>query len=411
MAFFQNKTGEAEHVKVSEDIYKAAHQENVTVAQHINALYAKDCDLKIGTPFQQLCASEGLVRQDKNLFGLRSPMIADILDGKSGFGAGPANTEQKGTPFGTASRVLFPAAIIQLIEDAIQPDRVTDQVMFQDMIATTIGIDNNTFLQPVLSYANVGGANNTAGTAARAQRIAQLAATPTMLQLTTSDRARTIPTYGVGIEMSEQALRATTLDLLALTVGRFLAIEKDNRVYTYLSNLFAGDSDQNTGAVSSVATITLDPTCATGTVTHKAWVSFLARSRKKRTITHCISDVATYLLVEGRTGRPGTTAYDPTISRIDPQAIAKNVSFGSDVKWFLVDDASATPAGPVPANTVWALDAKQAAMLVTNTSAAYQATEAFVLRRSEALVIHWAEEVYRLYGDTDLTPFDVLTVS
>lgn len=410
MAFFKGKSngGAVIHTAVPETIYKAAFQENLSVAEHVNNLYRQECDFTLGTPFQQLCASEGLVRSDKNQFGTCSPMIADILEGKSGFSAGPANTENKQSPFGTASRILFPAAIIQLIEDAVPVDRVTDETVFRDMVATTLGIDNNVFQQPVLSYANVNGANS-ATTGAKAQRIGQLAGTPTMLSLTTSDRNRTIPTYGVGIEMSDQALKATTLDLLALTVNRFLQIEKDGRVYTYLANVFSGDSDQNTGAVSAVTTASLDSSYVAKTVSHSAWIQFLARNRKKRRITHCISDIATYLTVEGRTGRPGSNAYDPTLVRLDANVLAQNTSFMTNPKWFIVDPA--TSGGPVPANTVWALDSTQALMMVSNTSAAYQAVEQFILRRSEALVIHWAEECYRLYGDSELTPFDVLTVS
>ena len=122
-----------------------------------------------------------------------------------------------------------------------------------------------------------------------------------------------------------------------------------------------------------------------------------------------MGDLDTYLKVEGRSGRPGTTNYDPTISRIDPQAVAGNVGFGNDVVWHITDAASV--GGPVPANTVWALDASQAILLVTNTAAQYSAVEQFLLRRTEAIVMHWSEEVFRLHGETDLTPFDVLTIS
>ena len=59
---------------------------------------------------------------------------------------------------------------------------------------------------------------------------------------------------------------------------------------------------------------------------HKAWVKFLARNRKKRNLTHIICDIDTYLLIEGRSGRPGTTAYDLRLAVIDPQATAANTA-------------------------------------------------------------------------------------
>ncbi len=410
MAFFveDGKDGKQE-VKLDVSMYREAKDANMSVPQFINSKY-KHADLKLGTAYAQICASEGLVLSGKsNPFGLRSPTIAEILDGKSAISAASgSNTSGAASPFGSQSRVLFPSAIIQVIEDSIQPDRVTDNKLFRELVAINVPIAGDHFLQPVLSYANAGGAN-TGANAAKAGRVTELGNVPTMLALTTSDQNFTIPTYGIGIEMSEKAMRATTLDLLAMTVGRFLDIEKDARVYQYYSNLFAGDLDHNTGAVSAVTTTSLDSAATGGVVTHKSWVKFLARNRKKRHITHCVADIDTYLKVEGRTGRPGSNAYDPRLAVVDPQALIQNAPFGADVKWILVD--AAADGGPVPANTVWALDSAQAIMMVSNTEAQYQATEQFVLRRSEAMVIHFSEEAFRLYGANDLVPFDVLTIA
>ncbi len=409
MAFYLDSQGRRHDVPATVDLYAEASAKGLSVAQLMNTKF-NDADatpdLKLGTVFQQACASEGLVLVGSNPFGRRSPMLADIFDGKASYQA--ANTAGRSTPFGTESRVLFPAAIIEMIEDSIQPDRETDDSIFRSMVKLNQSIGTDTFMQPVISYANAGGANS--GTnGARAQRMTQLGGVPMMLKLTTSDRFKTLPTYGIGIEMSAQALKSTTLDMMVLTVNRYTQIEKDARVYQYLSNVFAGDLDHNTGAVSAVTTATLDSTAASGTVTHKSWIKFLARNRKKRKITHCIGDIDTYLKVEGRTGRPGSNAYDPTLTRIDVNAKAANVSFGNDVVWFIVD--AAADGGPCPSNTVWALDREQALTMVQNTSADFKATEQFVLRRSEAMVWTWGEECLRLWGDSELTPFDVLTIS
>ncbi len=398
-----------QQVTLEVDVYARAKEAKLSVAQYINREY-KNADQKYGTAFEQLCASEGLSLLGKgpNPFGLRSPTMASIMDGSAGYGAA-SNVDRKTDPFGVQSRTLFPAFVINAIEDQMQPDRVTDSAVFRQMSATTVPVAGDTFNQPVISYQNVGGAN-TGTNAAKAARVVQGCLVPTMLFLGTTDRYRTLPTYGIGIEMSDKALLSTTLDLFTLTLNRFMQIEKDQRVYTYLSNLFAGDLDHNTGAVSSVSTTTLDSAATGGVVTHKSWVMFLARNRKKRHITHAICDLATYLKIEGRTGRPGSNAYDPTLARIDPQLVpVGNVPFGSDVQWMIVDDAAS--GGPVPANTVWALDATQAFMMVENTEAAYQATQEFVLRRTSTAIWHWSEEAFRLWGDAELTAFDILTIA
>lgn len=409
MSMIKNHNGENIDVsaKINVGIYAEAKKQGISVPQLLNRELAADTNIeKFGTPFQQLCASEGMIivpKGAKNPFGIRSPLVADILDGRSSINAA-ANVAQQGTPYGTQSRTLFPAAIIAYIESAVPVDRETDSKVFAGMVAQELTVNGDTFEQPVVDYGNTGGAEQ-----AKAQRIAQLATPPTILTLTTSDRSKRLPTFGMSIEMSKQALKSSTLDTVAMTIQRYLQIEKDQRIYQYIANLFSGDSDLNIGAVSAVTSTSLDSAATGGVLTHKAWVKFLARNRKKRRITHAICDIDTYLKVEGRTGRPGMSAYDPRLPTIDPQARATNVSFGSDVTFFIVD--SAAEGGPVPAGQVWCLDASQAVTRVTNTEAEYSATEEFVLRRAEMMVMHWSEECYRLFGNSELTPFDVLTIS
>lgn len=406
MAFFIDKSGAKQEVQLDASVYKAAKDAGRTVPQHLNGLY-RDADAKIGTAFTQLCASEGVVgfgAGAHNPFGIRAASVADILDGNSGFQAAVTNTEQRGTPFGTGSRTLFPAALIQYIEAQVAVDRVTDTVIFDQMVAQELSISGDVFAQPVINYNNLGGAQQ-----AKHQRVAQLAPVPTVLAITTSDRFRRIPAYGMGIEMSDQAMKASTIDTLAFTVQRYLQVEKDQRVYNYLSSLFVGDNDMVMGAIPSVSSTTLDAAATGGVLTHKAWMKFLARNRKRRKITHVACDLDTYLKIESRVGRPGLSAYDPRLSSIDAQAVAQNATFANDVKFFIVDDAAS--GGPVPANTVWALDAKQAISRVKNIEAEYSAIENFISRRSQLMVLQWSEEVFRTFADTDLTPFDVLTIA
>ena len=405
MAFYQDKNGVTQHVDaaITPEMYKEATDSNLTVAQLLNRKFS-DADLTVGTAAAQIYASEGLTLTGKNPFGLRNVTTAEVLDGKSGFSAAGGNVKDNGSPFGTASRILFPAALVDMVEAAVAKDYTTDGAMFNQMVAQELAIANEAFEQPVIDYGTRGGPEQ-----AKAQRIAQFAEPPVLMRFGTSQRIRKLPTYGIMLEFSQQALRATTLDMVALTVNRYMQIEKDQRVYNYISDLFNGNGDLITGAVSAVTTTSLDSAATGGVVTHKSWVKFLARNRKYRKVTHVIADIDTYLKVEGRTGRPGSNNYDPTLARIDPQAVAMNVGFGNDVKWFIVD--SAADGGPVPANTVYAIDATKAITRVSNTSANYSAAETFALRRSEAMVMHWSEEVYRLFGDTDLKPFDALTIA
>lgn len=407
MSFFIDNAGNAQHVEIGPEIHKMALDANLSVPTYINRQYA-EADPRHGSAFKQICASVGLSLPGANDFGIRPATMADILDGKAGFqAAGTTNVSDKGSPFGTAARSLAPVAIIEMVEDLVAKDRVTDAVTFNQLVAQEISIVGDNFIQPVVSYQTTGGPHQ-----ALAQRATEFSEPGTMLRLSTAERIRSLPTVNMGIEFSDKAYRSLSIDTIAMSIARYVEVERDSRVYTYLSALFSGDSDLNEGAVSAVTTVSLDSACTAKLISHKAWIKFLARNRKKRAITHLACDIDTYLLIEGRTGRPGSNAYDPRLTIIDPQAMPANtaqIGFGNNVKYMIVDPA--TDGGPVPANTVWALDASKAVVRVSNSAASYSASEAFAMRRSTMMRWDWSEAVYRAFGNSELTPFDVLTIS
>lgn len=397
-----DKSGAQHQVDISaEEMFAGALKANLTPAAFINQKFA-DADLSIGPAFKQMQAGLGICSPGAdNPFGLRSASMASLLDGTSGFGA---NTQQNTTPFGTASRAFTIISVIDAIESAMAKDRTTDADNFYSMVGSTIALNTEHFEQPVVDYGTVGGPET-----AKAQRAVQGANPPKIAFFKTADRIRRIGSWTIGMEWTQQALRATTLDFVTMTMARYLQVERDERAYRYVSDLFNGNGDLVVGAVSAVTTNSLDAAATGGVVTHKSWVKFLARNRKYRKITHCVCDIDTYLKIESRTGRPGSNNYDPTLSRIDPQLVAANTTFGGDVKWIIVD--AAADGGPVPASTVYAIDASSAITLVTNSNAAYSAVEQFALKRTEAMRMDWSEEVFRTFGDTDLRAYDVLTIS
>lgn len=384
----------------AEAVLAEAKARGISPVHVINRMYA-EADLNIGTAFKQMQASIGMVDAN-NPYGLKPLSMAMALGESGGM---QANTQQNTSPFGTGSRAFIAISIIDYVENVLAKDRETDFNNFSSIIANTVSINTEHFEQPVIDYGTVGGPEQV-----KAQRVAQGAAPARMAFFKTSDRIKRIGAWSLGLEWSHQALKATTLDYVGMTVARFLQVERDQRAYTYINDLFNGNGDMIVGAVGSVASSTLDAASTGGVLTHKAWLKFLARNRKYRKISHVICDLDTYLKIEGRTGRPGSNNYDPTLARIDPQGVmTMPVGFGNDVQVILVD--SAADGGPVPANTVYAVDARYAISRVTNTQAAYNAVEDFAMRRTTALRFDWSEEVYRTFGDTELRAFDVLTIT
>lgn len=388
MASFIDHTGAQAVVDLTPQIYREASEANLSLKAYLNRKYQGDP--KVGTAYDQFKASLGLIIPKSHDFGLRAPTVAEVLDGRT-IQAG-AVTTSTGTQYGgNESRTIFPSVVIDIIEAYMAKDRETDKGILEQLIAYDQSVNGTNFEQPVINYTDI--ANNGPETA-RAQRIAQLSEPAALVRFTTSDKIRKIPTFSIGAEFSQQALKSTTLDLVGLTMARFLAVEQDARVYEAMADMIAGDLDVNTGAISTATTAFYDPAAAAGTVTHKSWVKFLRQSPKVLKISHVVCDIDTYLKVEARTGRPGSNAYDPRLATIDPQAKVLNPVIGEDVVFWIVD--AATAGGPVAANTLVGIDSRYAIARVKNLDAEYQASEVFAMKRSEALRIDSGMIMYRL---------------
>jgi hypothetical protein len=390
----------------AEELFTAPRAENLSPVQWINQRFAADADASRGTPFQQIMASMGVCSPGvENPFGLRAPTLASLLEG--GYSASGANTQQQTGPYGNASRALTMISVIDRIESALARDRTTDIDNFYSLVSNRVSINGDIFDQPVVHYDTPGGPE-----LAKASRVAQNSLPPKMLFIRTSDRPRKIGAWNIGLEWTHQAMKNTTLDYVALTTSRYLQIERDDRAYRYISSLWQGDSDFNFGAVPAISSASLDPASTGGVLTHDAWVMWLARNRKVRKITHVIMTIKTYLKVEKRVGRPGTNNYDPSLARIDPQLRPANgnlMGWGNDVKFIIVD--SPEEGGPIADDDIYGVDASAAISLVTDTSAIYQGIEDYAMKRTTAMRMDWAEEVFRTFGDEELRLFDILTIS
>lgn len=405
-AKFYDAAGAVQDVEILPTIYKEADAANLTVSAYVNRKYETDVE-KYGPAFNQMLAACGLIVPDaatQKIFGLRAPNMQSVLDGTASFFAGP-NTQQFGNaaPATGTSRTLFPAAIIAYMETALIKNYDMDRVQFDRMVGIDFAVATDRFEQPQINMSTFNGPNS-----ALSSRRAQLAGPAAMMQFTTSDKTRKIPTYALGMEFSKEALRATTLDLVGMSVARQMMVEKDAWVNSYISDFYAGDLDNNISSLTTLGytttTILMDPACPATKISQTAWLKFLFRRRKYRVIDWIMCDLATYLKLEARVGRPSLTAIDTLLPRVEAQATVQNAVIG-DVKVFIVDDAA--DGGPLPTDTILGLDSRYAIARVRNTSADVTAAENYALRQAEAFMVQYAEMCYRIHDDA----FDVLTVS
>lgn len=378
-------------VDIGVETYADAADAGRTLRQHLSHLYPTNAE-KCGSAYEQLLEQCGVMVKGNKEFGLRASRIDDVLNPK---GADSAITRD-GIP---ASRLLFPAVILDIIENKLSVDLSTNPNALTSMVAIDESINGDRWERPVLDFTNP--------EAARGSAVSQLSLPNSMLTITASDKSMRIPNWAIGLEISEQAMKSTTLDLVGLAVARQAAVESNERANGFILSLLNGDVDVGMAALSTfsgkvVKANTLDTgIVAAGVLSQTAWLKWLTTRSNKRMITHIVTDLATAMAIEGRTGKPTVTTDNPTSERIDTLFSVINPTWPTNVKIFLSNDAN------WPANTIMGFDSRYGIHRINSLTAQYSAIEQFVLKRSTAMRIDKGETLYRLFDEA----FEVLTLT
>ena len=384
MAAFQNAQGQTQQLEIPVTMYAQAAEAGMSLSQYINTNFPTNTE-RYGSTFNQVLESEGIfVRADAEI-GVRASTMHDILNGRSATSAGGVNVKDA-VP---TSRILFPAVIMSAVEDRLLARFDMTTSAFEQMIGMDESISGERYEQPVLNFDRP--------SAARSQGSSQLARPPSMLTITTSDRAFKIPSYALGLEVSDQALRSTTIDFVALSLARQAAVESNERAQNYLLSLLNGDVDEGSASLASLGLMknasTYDAAATGGAITQRAWMKYLMDNGTKRVITHLITDVDTAMKIETRTGKPSISNDDSQTNRFDTHFNVMNPTWAKNPSLFLTDIAS------WPANTILGLDRNWAIRRVRNLNADYQAIESYVMRRSTQMRMDFGEHVTRMYDD------------
>lgn len=371
--------GTRQEIPLNLELYKAAEDHGMSLSSYINTKYPTDVE-RHGTAFAQMMQSCGLYLSEDREFGIKPPTIKAILEG-SAILAGTAITRPDGSQSRTpAGRLLFPAVLLEILEASLRDNKEGYLAAFTSMVAFTRSVNSAKYEQVIINYANP--------QAARGQPIAQLSRPTRMLTITTSDVTKTIPTYSIGMEISKEALNAATLDLIGLAVREHAIEERAAQVDADMVAIVNGDTDSGQTALSSITAQSLDSAIvAAGNITHKAWVKYLRRNWRRRTITDVMCDIDTYLAIEGRANRPNNQGDRGTDERLNTIPQIRLSGIPGSVSMFV------TETSIFGANTLVGLDRTKALRRIIYTGADYSATEDFVLRKSSAFRMDWAERI------------------
>jgi len=381
--------GDKQPVDLSVGMYREAAEGNQSLKQYFANKYPTNAE-KHGSAYEQVLEQAGVFVKANKEIGLRASTIADVLNPKN------AAITREGVP---ASRLLFPAVMLDVIEDKLTRDYATNPAGMNALVAVDDSIQGERFERPVLNFSRP--------EAARGAPVAQLAMPNAMLSITSSDKAMRIPTWGIGLEISEQAQKSTTMDLVGMAIARQGAVEANERAQGYILSLLNGDSDYSMAALSTFSgkvqkANTLDTSIvAAGAITFKAWVTWLTQRSHYRTITHVVTDLATLMALRNMLAAEKTTQGTKDNPSIDTQLSVLNPSWPSNISVFLTTDPN------WPANTIMGVDARYGVHRINSLTAQYSAIEQFAMKRSTMLRIDKGEMVYRLFDEA----FEVLSLT
>jgi len=387
-------SGSQQEIDFDVTAYAAAGDNQMSLSQYLETQYPSSSDGP--TTFEQCMAQSGMfVRGDHNS-GIHPPTMKAVLEGGLNINAQGIVRNDGSNNNTVTGRLLFPEVIMQIIESELSESKDDLLSGYNDMIATTAFVTSPKVDQPVI---NVTGPQ---ADEKRSQPIAQLAEPAALVTITLAERSHRIPTKSIGLTISDQALEATTLDLVGIAMTQQANQERIRIVEEAIQDMTAATADVDTDpdgvGLTSFQADTLDPLIVAAggaagiSFTQKAWVHFLRDNYRTMTVSHIICDVDSALEIENRTGKPTVTTDDPRSPRIDSLFSVDNLGLTAP-KILLVDTAL------IGANTIVGLDSRYAIRRIVNVNAAYSAIENYVMRRATSFRVDYGEISHKLMAD------------
>lgn len=382
MAAYIDQSGATQQLSIAPSIFREAAERSLSVRQMINI----DHPVQAGAPsaWDQVCASEGMFVTGNQDYGIAPATMNAILNGATKVEA--SSIVKDSTP---VSRILFPAYTLSVLEDKLRASDYGILGMFNGAAAVVDTIPHDRFERPFLNFDKP--------EAARSRPIAQLSEPTSVLTITSSDKSYRITGTSLGMEISDQAVRSTSLNLVTLGLQRQAEIEMQEKVEGYMLAFLNGDTDLEMAALSTVSgAVTTAQSfdssiTAAGVLTQKAWVKFLFNNSRKRKITHVICNLDAAQALENRTGRPNVQGDNATSKRIDTREMIANPMIPDEVTVLVSMDPN------FPANTLLCFDKTYGYHVVNSSILNYEAAESYAMRRSTKYRMDTGTIAYRLF--------------
>lgn len=391
------RDGKPMNIDFHAKMYDEAAKLGISLTQYLNRKFGHQVDeTKDGSVIGQMMADAGMFLGQDQKTGYRSPTMKDVVtDGVQMSTITRNEGDGRRSPSG---RLLFPEVLMRTMEDRL---RRSDDLLVQTwekMVATTATVNSARFDQPLI--------NVTEPEHVAANPISQLAEPDAMISITTSDYSKSIPTKSIGLVISDQAMEATTLDLVNLAMSAQARGEQVRMIEGHMRTILNGDVDlEEPAAALRFTTKAKDHDALVtkaGQLSHKAWVKWLWSRHQYRTINYVCCDIDTSFAIDGREGKPTfQTNYNLTGETLYPVNVSNPmINIPAPTILPLSSDIIGT-------NTIVGLDSRYAIRRVINVNASYNAMEQWLLRRATAFRMDFGEMAHKLYQDA----FDKLTLT
>lgn len=357
------------------DVYKKAAEAGQTLRQYMRC-NVHDADMSKGEVLDQMMTAAALNDSALN-FGSAMSMadLASMAD--SSF------RRNDGTDNSLGARLLFPQVILETLNaNALRDDGSDILSIWQKLVATTRNVNGQKVDQPII--------DTSAPEESRSGRITQMAMPETMVQITTGEKSFRIPTYSIALEISDEAMASTTIDLVRIVME---AQARGNRIRTVNEQLRAlvnGDLDRGISALPVTPIGTFDDSITgPGVVTKRAFIKWLHSVQKTANVATVLTDIDTALDVDD--------ALLPKITGVDASKIVSpwgGVNLGITRPDIIPFDTEVFGAG-----IMVGLDPRYAIQRFVNISAAYTAIEEYVMRRATAFRVDYGEMATRLHDE------------
>lgn len=381
---FVDVSGKQQTVELDVTHYMEAGEKKLSLSQ----LYATKYPTKVEGPtaFEQMIQSAGIRLRADTKRGIPASSMKEIYHGNLDKHAGTIVRPNGSERQTTSGRILFPEIMMQMINQTLTSNKEDYLTPWESAIALRTSVTGPRVDQPLI--------NVTAPEGSAAQPIGQLAEPATMISITLGEKSYTIPTKAIGLQIADQALESTTIDLVGIALASQARGERIRRIEEDMANIISGDTDFGINAVTFANASTFDALVTGGVVlTHKAFVKWLRANYQKMTITHMLGDIDAALAVDSRTSKPTSDTDNSARQAAFPvDYTIENMGLPSPRLLLL-------PTSIIGANRLVGFDSRFGLHEITNTTASYSAIEEFALRRSRAMRFDFGISLVKLYDE------------